>query len=208
MQNNSQQIAENSIDLRELFFILQRRKKLIWSITTLFTLIALLYVFIAKPTYRGSAMLEIGEVVNNNVVVNNTLENTSELSTIFYLDNIYNLKNITSMATDVIINIPKKTTNILQLSYEDNNKELIKKKLESSVKFVIDRHKGKAELYKNNNAKVKMTQLVGKIKIGEKSIKPKKKLIIIVTFITGLIFAVFLAFFLEFLRGMKREDSQ
>ncbi len=202
MQNNSQQIAENSIDLRELFSILQRRKKLIWSITTLFTLIALLYVFISKPIYRGSAMLEIGEVVNN------TLKNTSEPTTIFYLDNIYNLKNITSMATDVIINIPEKTTNILQLSYEDNNKELIKKKLESSVNFVIDRHKGKAELYKNNNAKVKMTQLVGKIKIGEKSIKPKKKLIIIVTFITGLMLSIFLAFFLEFLRGIKREDSE
>ena len=202
MQNNSQQIAENSIDLRELFSILQRRKKLIWSITTLFTLIALLYVFIAKPIYRGSAMLEIGEVVNN------TLKNTSEPTTIFYLDNIYNLKNITSMATDVIINIPEKTTNILQLSYEDNNKELIKKKLESSVNFVIDRHKGKAELYKNNNAKVKMTQLVGKIKIGEKSIKPKKKLIIIVTFITGLMLSIFLAFFLEFLQGIKREDSE
>jgi len=36
-------------------------------------------------------------------------------------------------------------------------------------------------------------------------VKPKKALIIIVAFITGLMFSIFLAFFLAFLRGLKEE---
>jgi uncharacterized protein involved in exopolysaccharide biosynthesis len=39
----------------------------------------------------------------------------------------------------------------------------------------------------------------------EHPIQPKKKLIVIVAFITGLMLSVFLAFFLEFLAGSKEE---
>ncbi|HIQ47942.1 MAG TPA: hypothetical protein EYH57_10050, partial [Sulfurovum sp.] len=64
-----------------------------------------------------------------------------------------------------------------------------------------------AKLYTGKNAKIKMTQVVGEITVGETPIKPKKKLIIIVAFITGLMLSVFLAFFLEFIAGMRREEE-
>ena len=62
MQNNTQYIEEDKIDLRELFSVLKRRKKLIWSVMALFTLLALVYVFIAKPVYEVKTMIEVGQI--------------------------------------------------------------------------------------------------------------------------------------------------
>ena len=52
---------------------------------------------------------------------------------------------------------------------------------------------------------MKPTHIVGQIETLEKPIKPKKKLIVIVAFITGLMLSVFLAFFLEFIRGSREK---
>ena len=51
-----------------------------------------------------------------------------------------------------------------------------------------------------------MTHVIGSISISEDPIKPKKKLIVVVAFITGLMLSIFLAFFLEFIQGVKRES--
>ena len=55
--------------------------------------------------------------------------------------------------------------------------------------------------------KIKPTQLVGNVEVLDKPIKPKKALSVIVSFITGLLLAVFLAFFLEFAGKLKEEDN-
>jgi len=53
--------------------------------------------------------------------------------------------------------------------------------------------------------KIKQTQIVGEVEVLNKPIKPKKALIVIVSFISSLLLAIFLAFFLEFLRTLKEE---
>lgn len=53
----------------------------------------------------------------------------------------------------------------------------------------------------------KNTEVVGKIIINDSAIKPKKKLIVIVAFITGLILSIFLVFLIEFIRGFKEEEK-
>jgi uncharacterized protein involved in exopolysaccharide biosynthesis len=55
--------------------------------------------------------------------------------------------------------------------------------------------------------KIKQTQIVGKIEVLDKPVKPKKALILVVAFITGLMLSVFLAFFLEFIKGSKKEEK-
>ena len=55
---------------------------------------------------------------------------------------------------------------------------------------------------------IKPTHIVGEIVTLENPIKPKKKLIIIIAFITGLMLSIFLIFFLEFLRGSTEEDPE
>jgi capsular polysaccharide biosynthesis protein len=52
----------------------------------------------------------------------------------------------------------------------------------------------------------KNTQIVGNIITNDYPIKPKKKLIVIVAFVTGLILSIFLVFFLEFIKN-KEDDK-
>ena len=49
----------------------------------------------------------------------------------------------------------------------------------------------------------KNTAVVGKIITNNYPVKPKKKLIVIVAFVTGFILSIFLVFFLEFIRDDK-----
>ena len=50
------------------------------------------------------------------------------------------------------------------------------------------------------------TKIIGDIMTNDYPIKPKKKLIVVVSFVTGLILAIFLAFFLNFIG--KNEDTK
>ena len=54
----------------------------------------------------------------------------------------------------------------------------------------------------------KNTQIVGKILINDYAIKPKKTLIVIVSFITGFILAIFLVFLIDFIRGFKETEDK
>jgi len=51
------------------------------------------------------------------------------------------------------------------------------------------------------------TNVIGEIKQQDSPIKPKRKLIVTVAFVTGLILAIFLVFFFEFVKGMKEEEA-
>jgi len=52
---------------------------------------------------------------------------------------------------------------------------------------------------------INKTKIIGKIKTKNHPIKPKKKLIIIVAFITAFILSIFLVFFIEFVKGFEEE---
>ena len=61
---------------------------------------------------------------------------------------------------------------------------------------------------KVSSVNIKNTQIIGKIKKKDSPIKPKKKLIVIVAFITSFILSIFLVFFIEFIKSFKEEDLQ
>ncbi|MFT7004967.1 MAG: LPS O-antigen subunit length determinant protein (WzzB/FepE family) [Sulfurimonas sp.] len=54
----------------------------------------------------------------------------------------------------------------------------------------------------------KNTEVVGNIMTNDYAIKPKKKLIVIVAFVTGLILSIFIVFFMEFIKGFKEEEKE
>ncbi len=54
---------------------------------------------------------------------------------------------------------------------------------------------------------IKYSSIIGKPIINDYPIKPKKKLILIVSFITSLILGIFLIFFFEFLKGLKEKEK-
>ena len=53
----------------------------------------------------------------------------------------------------------------------------------------------------------KNTEIIGNVITNDYAIKPKKKLIVIVAFVTGLILSIFLVFFMEFIKGLREEEK-
>ena len=49
--------------------------------------------------------------------------------------------------------------------------------------------------------------IVGNLIAHDFAIKPKKKLIVIVSFVTGLILSIFIVFFMNFIQGFKEESN-
>lgn len=63
------------------------------------------------------------------------------------------------------------------------------------------------EKLKLTNKTAKNTEIIGQMEIDENPVKPKKALIIIVAFITGLILSIFIVFIREFLQnGLSKES--
>ena len=201
MEKIQQNEQPDIIDIREIWYILKKRKIIIIFITILLTLSAILYINIVKPVYRGSAMIEIGMVANEQF-------NDGKYSSlsIIRFDNIHHLKNIVNETTNVTASIPKKTA-MLNLIATGTDKSIIKENLENAIKFILKRHKKISKIYSSKDSKLVMTQLIGEIKVNNTPIKPNKKLIVVVAFITGLMLSVFLAFFLEFISGMKKDPE-
>jgi len=191
---------EDEIDLLELYAVLKKRKKLIWMITGVVTLIGLFYVFIATPIYQGSMTLEVGKAVSQKVIIEKKEKGNSLFKTEQLLDDLNNLKDIIEKRFDITANYPKKATAVITYTAEGPDKKKIEELLNQAWKYTLKRHKEIIKLYAGPFTKVRMTRLIKGIDIGENPIKPKKKLIVGVAFITGLIFSIFLAFFLEFIQ--------
>jgi len=279
MEQNTQYIEEGTIDIRELFSILTKRKKLIWLITAFFTLLALAYVFIAKPVYEVKTVIELAKI--NQKLVHSTATIKHKIETLFEVD-IKNKKIKYPIISKVTI--PKKTNDLLNITAQGHDNPSAEKKLNEAWRYLYKKQIKKIESYKNlqnkkllllkeditqNNAfiqdtkkdiieyenkllniskqdavlagiyaieiskkqtelnmainkkydleneinrvlfslspyKLQKPSIIGEIQTLEDPIKPKKMLIVIVAFITGLMLAVFLAFFLEFLRESKK----
>lgn len=189
----SREIEEDEIDLRELFTIIWNKKLFILIFTFIVTLAALIYVFFKNPTpiYQGNILIEIGEI-------------QSETFGTILLDNPQNLTTILNREFDVKANVPARTDNLVNISTISINKDEIKTKIEKAISFVKERHKSKSKFYKNTI----MTKEIGDISIDSEAInKPKKKLIVIVSFVTGFILSIFLVFFMLFLGNFRKEDK-
>ncbi|WP_419673457.1 hypothetical protein [Aliarcobacter butzleri] len=68
---------------------------------------------------------------------------------------------------------------------------------------MLKKHKEQTSFYES----VIMTDQIGDIIISNEPInKPKKSLVIIVAFMTAFILSIFLVFFIEFVRSLKKEE--
>ena len=379
MQNNTPYIQEDKINLRELFSILKLRKKLIWSVTGLITISAILYALIKQPIYEVKSNVMVGFISENtrdqsaniadpaviskrlnivfniedklktekefvsevsSVSINKKLENFIIIKTeavsneealkknkevLKYLQKLYqpkidqyiiktknNIKNINQniiniddfeiknikaeiklLETQKIAKIDEKikfyknvelpsinkkidfhtlklteytqavdnlyknmtkesdataqtVSSIQMLNYQNmilnsqnkiedlnikkeiiNNDKIVNlkrekenidnetiRKLEYKINVDLVTKKIKLEekiqqlIYNMSNQNIQNSKVIGEYIIKDSPVKPKKKLIIIIAFITGLMLSIFLAFFLEFIRNTKKEETQ
>ena len=189
--NINDRISEDEIDLKELFITLWNKKLFILILTSIITLISIFYVVMKnpKPIYSGSLLVEVGEYYGDSFGTQ-------------HFDNPKNLKIILENEFSSKIIIPRRTNNLINIQITDENKEVIIGKIKEIKLFVLKRHENKSKLYD----KFIMTKEIGNISISNKAINtPKKKLIIVVAFVTGFILSIFLVFLMNFIQGFKEE---
>lgn len=192
--NNEQRalLQEDEIDLRELWLTLIKRKVTIFIITLIVTATATTYALTATPIYSGNVLISVGTIILNSEQTNDkatiiqTIENTADLKEII-------LQEMNSMPDKPMVDasFPTGSTSLITIKCERSDKRQIEQRLQEASAFVLSRHKDRASFYKEANAKIVPSSIVGKITVTPDPIKPKKQLIISVGFISGLILGIF-----------------
>lgn len=286
--NNEQQNNTEIIDLKELFYILKKRKKIIYLFTVLVTLFAIIYAFfLAKPVYDVRAMIEIGKM-DAGTKDETPLDNLGDVKQkLVYLYGV-NSKKKREYPRVKSITIPKKSKSIFSITVEgrdnesaishidklvhklesdyaekiktyiDTQKELItltqydilmsQKNLDDIQKTLKDYNKKILNITEKDAAlaglytiqisqnqsrlqeiqsrisglktrkfnlnlsmaplRITQTHIIGNVEVLKKPIKPKKALIVIVSFITSLMLSIFLVFILEFVGSFKEPRNE
>ena len=185
-------IQEDEIDLRELFKTIWEKKLFVILFTSIVTLVAIIYVLVKNPIpiYQGKAFLEIGKIQSQTFGQS-------------LFDNPTDLAQILSIEYKVEASIPKATISLLEITSKNENKEKIQNNIKDAVAFIINKHIEKAKVYEN----AIMTKQIGNIVIDDNPInKPKKLLIVVVSFVSGFILSIFLIFFMQFVSSIRKED--
>jgi len=189
---NQKYLQEDEIDLKELFKTLWSYKIFILVFTSVITFIALIYILLKNPIpiYQGKMYLEIGQIQDKNFAP-------------MSIEKVTDLAYILNLEFKVDSNIPKNTFNLMEITFDNIDKNIINETLTKIKDFVLEKHKEQTSFYES----VIMTKQIGEIIISNEPInKPKKSFIIIVVFVTAFILSIFLVFFIEFVRSLKKEE--
>ena len=185
---------EDEIDLRELIKTLWIYKYLILIFTSFITILSIIYVLQKNPTpiYKGSLYMEIGTIQDKNfqpVII----ENAKDLAYILNLE--FDVKAVIPKEILTINNLLP--TKLIEISFENEDKNKIRETLEKIKDYIIEKHKKDTKYYEN----IIMTKQIGDIKISNEEInKPKKALIVSISFVTAFILSIFLAFLIDFVK--------
>ena len=134
MQENKL-LAEDEIDLRELFKTIWAKRVFITIFTFIVTVLAAVYAYTKTPIYEAKALVEIGEYKKNPVDDAIALE--KKLTTI-YIDMEKNLKDKTSEISS--ISVVKGLKNFLEIKSEATSNEEAKNEIIKVLTFVQDEH--------------------------------------------------------------------
>ncbi|MDN5098591.1 Wzz/FepE/Etk N-terminal domain-containing protein [Aliarcobacter butzleri] len=197
---NQRYLQDDEIDLRKLFKTLWKYKIFILVFTSMITFIALIYILLKNPIpiYQGKMYLEIGQIQNKNFAPI-LIDNVVDLS--YTLNLKFNVKAMSPTKKDIsnLIMQPK----IMEITFDNVDKDIINETLTRVKGFVIEKHKKQTSFYES----VIMTEQIGDVTISNEPInKPKKSLIVTVALVTGFILSIFLVFFIEFVRSLKKEE--
>jgi len=129
-----QQIQGDEIDLRELFGTLKRRKKLIYAITLLTTLLAIGYAFLKQPIYEVKSNVMVGFIGEDEKRQHVDIEDSEviakKLNIVFNVDD--KVKSKDEFVSEVsAISVNKKLKNFITINTEAiSNEEALKKNKE------------------------------------------------------------------------------
>ncbi|MBC2581556.1 YveK family protein [Clostridium sp. DJ247] len=206
---------EMTLDLRDFFYILKKRVKLILIITIGCTLISgILSFFVIKPTYEAKTSIVIGKANTGDKTQNNyndimmfqklvkTYAQIGQSTAVAdkaaaKLNNI----NITSGKLKSIVTVtPQADTQIVEFKVQNNNPQ----EAYLIMNAVTDAFMQEAKrIYPDGNV-----QIMDGAKVPQKPIKPKKALNVAIAFFIGLMASVGLTFVLEYMDStIKTEED-
>ena len=145
-------------------------------------------------------------------------QNNNATTTVISSMQIVNYQNLILNSQNKIEDLKLEKEKILNKIIKDlkREKENIKndklRKLEYKLNIELPNEKEKLQQevreieYNNSYQNIQNSKVIGNYIIKEYPIKPKKKLIVIVAFITGLILSIFLIFMIEFLKGIRENN--
>ncbi|OOM16556.1 YveK family protein [Clostridium saccharobutylicum] len=206
---------EEIIRLEDIVNILNKRWKMILSITVITTLIAgILSFFIIAPKYEASTKLFIGKensqtqdknYNNSDIQMYQQLLKTyaGVITTNDLVESAINNADLNVTSEEVLKNLtvtPSANTQILEIKYISKDKALSRDLVDSITNQFI---KKSTDLIPNGNVKV-----IESVKMPEDPVSPNKKLNIAIGFLLGLMVSIGLAFLLEFVDNTFKTKEQ
>lgn len=137
---------EDTIDLRELWSVLQRRKGLILTVTATILSLALMYAFLARRAYEAKATLEIGHTLVQKGGGGLAVEYFDDAKVLkHYIDTKYDtvgnyrIKAKKSFISSVVI--PRKTRGFLTLTAMGPDNASAKEEMNGPIEDILAKHK-------------------------------------------------------------------
>ena len=143
-------------------------------------------------------------MLNESILLNNSnLEKYTKEITELYKSNTSD-KTSSMIASIQIINYQNF---ILNLQNQINSIEIEKQQI---IKNILPKMKANLDeiKFRLSEQNISNTRLVGDYIINEYPTKPKKSLIIVVSFFTGFILSIFIVFFMQFVNNFRKEENK
>ncbi|MCT7646431.1 Wzz/FepE/Etk N-terminal domain-containing protein [Aliarcobacter butzleri] len=153
-----------------------------------------------KLNFNKEKLSQYQENINNILKKRSSNDTQNMLSAM----EILNYQSLILSLQNQIENLNKEKQNILVDKIPN-----IKRELEYNIKNELEDILNRIELekLKLTNKIAKNSEVVGSILVNEHPIKPKKSLIVVVSFVTGFILSIFLVFFIQFINNIKKEEK-
>jgi LPS O-antigen subunit length determinant protein (WzzB/FepE family) len=156
---------------------------------------------------------EINKLYKNNVKnTNSSIATIASIQMVNYQNLILNSQNKIEdlkLSKELILTQTIPNLNIKQENIKNDTLRKLQYKLDNIIPTKKDKLLQKIETLKYNNSEqnIQNSKVVGDFIVKNSPIKPKKILIVIVAFITGLILSIFLVFIIEFFRDEDKNEK-
>ena len=201
--NTLTKVADDEIDLFELWAGLLEEKWVVFFSTLTVLIIAATYAFTAKPVFQASAVLQVQQIIQTSETA--TVNNVSEMHNLFSsIESESTTAELLNSIAPAQIETSKKVKGILYISSTGSDKLIIKKSVLDTINLIKNRHQSIFEALQVNHVKeVLPTALIGNVVVTDEPVKPKKSLILAVAAVLGLMLGVFIALIRQAVKKRK-----
>lgn len=184
---------DDEIDLFELWNGLVEEKMTILFSFLAVMFIALVYLFLAKPQYAASVVLQVQQI--QQVQSTSPVKSVSENGAFYFsIENPNKTIHLLKGIVPAEISTERGDNGFITISSTGFDKKQIKQNMVDTIKLIESRYQKIFSKIKSlGYLEILPTKIMGEIKVTDKPVKPKKALILAVSGVLGLMLGVFIA---------------